>query len=95
VVINTVAGLINDERHKVNLKAPDKVILIDIYQVSQTLSHYLTIIMLRVARLTGMQNVCGMSVVDGDWEALRKYNLTELYGVRPEKKEKEQKEGDA
>jgi hypothetical protein len=48
-----------------------------------------------VAWLTGMQNVCGMSVVDGDWEALRKYNLTELYGVRPEKKEKEQKEGGA
>jgi tRNA acetyltransferase TAN1 len=34
VVINTVAGLINDDRHKVNLSSPDKVILVDIYQVS-------------------------------------------------------------
>lgn len=33
VVINTIAGLINDERHKVNLTNPDKVILVDIFQV--------------------------------------------------------------
>jgi len=32
-VIKEIAGLINDERHKVNLDNPDKVILIDIYQV--------------------------------------------------------------
>jgi hypothetical protein len=46
VIINTVAGLINDEKHKVNLKAPDKVILIDIYQVSQVSLYFLTTIML-------------------------------------------------
>jgi tRNA acetyltransferase TAN1 len=34
VVINTIAGLINDDRHKVNLTSPDKVILVDVYQVS-------------------------------------------------------------
>jgi hypothetical protein len=34
VVINTIAGLINGDRHKVNLGAPDKVILLDIHQVS-------------------------------------------------------------
>ncbi|KAK4124194.1 hypothetical protein N657DRAFT_380106 [Parathielavia appendiculata] len=56
VVINTIAGLINDDRHKVNLTAPDKVILVDIYQT-----------------------VCGMSVVDGDWDELKRFNLTELY----------------
>jgi tRNA acetyltransferase TAN1 len=56
VVINTVARLINDDLHKVNLTSPDKVILIDIYQ-----------------------SVCGMSVVDGDWDELKRYNLTELY----------------
>ncbi|KAK4099927.1 hypothetical protein N658DRAFT_497911 [Parathielavia hyrcaniae] len=56
VVINTVAGLINNERHTVNLGAPDKVILVDIYQT-----------------------VCGMSVVDGDWDELKRFNLTELY----------------
>ncbi|KAI1489685.1 hypothetical protein F5X96DRAFT_597416 [Biscogniauxia mediterranea] len=54
-VIKQVAGLIAP-RHKVNLSAPDKVILIDIFQT-----------------------FCGMSVVDGDWDALKKYNLHELY----------------
>ncbi|GAB1317274.1 hypothetical protein MFIFM68171_07484 [Madurella fahalii] len=57
VVINSIAALVNDDRHKVNLTSPDKVILVDIYQA-----------------------VCGMSVVDGDWEALKRFNLTELYG---------------
>ncbi|KAK3936905.1 SGT1 protein-domain-containing protein [Diplogelasinospora grovesii] len=56
-VINEIAKMISDDRHKVNLKNPDKVILIELYQ-----------------------NVCGMSVVDGgEWEELRKYNITELY----------------
>ncbi|KAK0724775.1 hypothetical protein B0H67DRAFT_114040 [Lasiosphaeris hirsuta] len=55
-VINTVASLINQDRHKVNLTSPDKVILIDIYQ-----------------------STCGMSVVDGDWDGLKRYNLSELY----------------
>jgi len=27
------------------------------------------------------QTVCGMSVVGGDWDELKKYNLLELYGV--------------
>ncbi|KAJ4291526.1 hypothetical protein N0V88_006123 [Collariella sp. IMI 366227] len=56
MVINTIAGLINNDHHKVNLTSPDKVILVDIYQ-----------------------SVCGMCVVDGDWDALKRYNLTELY----------------
>ncbi|KAK3375981.1 hypothetical protein B0T24DRAFT_698844, partial [Lasiosphaeria ovina] len=55
-VINEIAGLINDDRHKVNLTAPDKVILVDLYQ-----------------------SACGISVVDGDWDDLKRYNLTELY----------------
>lgn len=33
VVINAIAGLINDDRHRVNLSSPDKVILVDVYQV--------------------------------------------------------------
>ncbi|KAK4166684.1 tRNA acetyltransferase TAN1 [Cladorrhinum sp. PSN259] len=57
VVINTIAGMINDDRHKVNLSSPDKVILVDVYQT-----------------------VCGIGVVDGDWDELKRYNLTELYG---------------
>ncbi|KAK0669743.1 hypothetical protein QBC41DRAFT_319164 [Cercophora samala] len=66
IVINTIAGLINDERHKVNLTSPDKVILVDVYQ-----------------------KVCGISVVDGDWEELKRYNLTELYGQGRGSKEKQ------
>ncbi|KAK4228161.1 tRNA acetyltransferase TAN1 [Podospora fimiseda] len=57
VVINTIAGMVNSDRHKVNLSSPDKVILVDVYQT-----------------------VCGISVVDGDWDELKRYNLTELYG---------------
>ena len=35
VVIDTIAGMINDDRHKVNLSSPDKVILVDVYQVRE------------------------------------------------------------
>jgi tRNA acetyltransferase TAN1 len=76
MVINQVAALINNERHKVDLKKPDKVILIDIFRVR--LLHdclHLRDILTRSKKAT-----CGMSVVDGDWEQLRKYNLSELYG---------------
>ncbi|KAK4179712.1 hypothetical protein QBC36DRAFT_63471 [Triangularia setosa] len=69
IVINTIAGLINDERHKVNLTSPDKVILVDVYQ-----------------------KVCGISVVDGDWEELKRYNLTELYGQGQGSKDKDNEE---
>ncbi|KAL1867839.1 hypothetical protein VTK73DRAFT_3920 [Phialemonium thermophilum] len=55
-VIHQIAGMINDDRHRVNLTAPDKVILVDVYQ-----------------------NVCGISVVEGDWDDLKRYNLSELY----------------
>ncbi|KAJ4412022.1 hypothetical protein N0V82_008901 [Gnomoniopsis sp. IMI 355080] len=54
-VIKSIANLV-DPQHKVNLGAPEKVILVDIYQ-----------------------SVCGISVVPGDWETLKRYNLTELY----------------
>ncbi|KLU84576.1 hypothetical protein MAPG_03616 [Magnaporthiopsis poae ATCC 64411] len=68
-VINQIAGMI-DDRHKVNLGSPDKVILVDMYQ-----------------------NIYGMSVVDGDWDDLKRYNISELYnqaGFEAEKSKKEQ-----
>lgn len=42
------------------------------------------------------QNACGLSVVDGDyWDELRKYNLTELYGLaNKERGEKKAQEGE-
>ncbi|KAJ4387982.1 hypothetical protein N0V93_008585 [Gnomoniopsis smithogilvyi] len=70
-VIKSIANLV-DPQHKVNLGAPEKVILVDIYQT-----------------------VCGISVVPGDWEHLKRYNLTELYkqtsssGEAPAKKKEE------
>ncbi|ETS85500.1 hypothetical protein PFICI_03525 [Pestalotiopsis fici W106-1] len=54
-VIKQIAGLIGP-RHKVNLTAPDKVILVEVFQT-----------------------FCGMSVVGGDFESLKRYNLNELY----------------
>lgn len=69
-----MAGLI-DKRHKVDLTTPAKIILVEIYQVGPH-------------PLTGpsggdtdvyQQTFCGMSVVDGDWEDLKRYNLNELY----------------
>ncbi|KXX78542.1 tRNA acetyltransferase TAN1 [Madurella mycetomatis] len=75
VVINSIAALINDDRHRVNLTSPDKVILVDIYQVvagTRTPTEYPQL-------LTLLQAVCGISVVDGDWESLKRFNLTELY----------------
>ncbi|KAI2469151.1 hypothetical protein F4781DRAFT_431670 [Annulohypoxylon bovei var. microspora] len=54
-VIKKVAELIAP-CHKVNLTAPDKVVLIEVYQT-----------------------FCGMSVVDGDWDSLKRYNLHEIY----------------
>ncbi len=89
-MINTVAGLVNDDRHKVNLTAPDKVILVDIYQVCD-MSKQNTRIRIRIRAaprrratpltLTFSKTVCGMSVVDGDWDELKRYNLTELYSA--------------
>ncbi|CAK7209037.1 hypothetical protein SCUCBS95973_000315 [Sporothrix curviconia] len=58
-VIDLVAELVDQERHKVDLETPDKVILIDIFRYT-----------------------CGMSVVDGDWNDLRKYNLSELNNLQ-------------
>lgn len=57
-VITQTAALVDQEMHKVNLKSPDKVILIDIYQT-----------------------ICSMGVVGTDWDELKRYNLSELYGV--------------
>ncbi|KAK5625554.1 hypothetical protein RRF57_001270 [Xylaria bambusicola] len=56
-VIDKVANMIS-KRHKVDLKNPDKVIIIEIFQT-----------------------FCGMSVVGEDWEAMKRYNIHELYSA--------------
>lgn len=73
-VIKSIANLV-DPQHKVNLGAPDKVILLEIYQV-----RFKSASPLKAWILTcSMQTVCGISVVPGDWDTLKRYNLTELY----------------
>ncbi|KAI0550923.1 hypothetical protein F4679DRAFT_540874 [Xylaria curta] len=54
-IIDKVAKMIS-KRHKVDLKNPDKVIIIEIFQT-----------------------FVGMSVVGEDWEAMKRYNIHELY----------------
>ncbi|RYC57189.1 hypothetical protein CHU98_g9020 [Xylaria longipes] len=56
-VIDKVAKMIS-KRHKVDLKNPDKVIIIEIFQT-----------------------FLGMSVVGEDWEAMKRYNIHELYSA--------------
>ncbi|KAI1438160.1 hypothetical protein GGR50DRAFT_534270 [Xylaria sp. CBS 124048] len=57
-VIEKIASMIS-KKHKVDLKNPDKVIIIEIFQT-----------------------FCGMSVVGKDWDAMKKYNLYELYTAK-------------
>jgi tRNA acetyltransferase TAN1 len=38
------------------------------------------------------QTVCGMSVVDGDWDDLKRYNLAELYTATSKKPPTTEKE---
>ncbi len=33
--------------------------------------------------LTSSQNICGMSVVSGDYDSLRKYNVAEIWHPTP------------
>ncbi|KAI0441814.1 hypothetical protein F4803DRAFT_521779 [Xylaria telfairii] len=56
-VIDNVAKMISN-RHNVDLKTPDKVIIIEIFQT-----------------------FLGMSVVGQDWEAMKRYNIHELYSA--------------
>ncbi|MCJ1308636.1 hypothetical protein MMC25_002289 [Agyrium rufum] len=55
IIIQRVAALVGD-RHTVDLKNYDSLILVEVYK-----------------------NICGMSVVGGDYEQLKRYNLSEIY----------------
>jgi hypothetical protein len=71
--------------HKVNLTKPDKVILVEIYQVrlSVPFSTSTAELAVRYTRestslIVDLQTVCGMSIVGDDWEALKRFNVAEL-----------------
>lgn len=61
------------------MSSPDKVILVEIFQVGNIL-HLFT----KLAKLQAdyVKLFCGISVVDGQqWGALKRYNLSALYDL--------------
>lgn len=104
-----MAALIGSN-HKVDLTKPEKVIIVEIYQVNtpiwdnvslsvfpsgmafswqSKLHDYFYLLWRHIRLLTHFgvrQTVCGMSVVEADWENLKRYNLAEIYqqGSKPE-----------
>lgn len=79
-VIKLIASLVGP-RHKVDLTNPDKFILVEIFQVS------VTRFCVCLSMLTFSQTFCGMSVVEGDWNELKRYNIRELYEAATAKAE--------
>ncbi|CAG8886901.1 unnamed protein product [Penicillium egyptiacum] len=76
VIIKTVADVVGPE-HPVNLTNYDLMILVDVAQVS-----------IKEPSPTGSltdssQNVIGMSVVQGDYDKLKRFNLAEIYDPSP------------
>lgn len=68
-------------RHKVNLSKPDKVILVEIFQVSRS-SHPLKS-GINARQIDILQLHFGLSVVDGaEWENLKRYNVNALYELK-------------
>lgn len=85
-----IADLVSP-KHKVNLTNPDKVVLVEIFQVSGP-SRIGPMAASR--KLTSVETFCGVSVVDGkQWEELRRYNINELYKLIPQKGEEEESAG--
>ncbi|KAG6000276.1 hypothetical protein E4U21_005624 [Claviceps maximensis] len=77
-VIRKIANLI-DDRHEVNLRSPDKVILVEIFQVNNT-----SLIFAKPVELHAdlVKLFCGISIVDGkQWVALKRYNMSALYDL--------------
>ncbi|KAL2694600.1 hypothetical protein Neosp_001185 [[Neocosmospora] mangrovei] len=84
VVIKMIADMVSP-KYKVNLTSPDKVVLVEIFQVSGP-SRIGPMAASR--KLTSVETFCGVSVVDGkQWEDLRRYNINELYKLVPQKEE--------
>lgn len=64
--------------HQVDLKNYDLLILVELYKVQYSMTpHHLH--NSTCVRLTLDQNVCGMSVVENDFEHLKRYNVSEIY----------------
>lgn len=76
VIIKVVADAVGPE-HPVNLKNYDLMILVDVAHVS-TKNETST------GSYTDLsQNIIGMSVVQGDYDKLKRFNLAEIYDPSP------------
>lgn len=76
VIIKVVADAVGPE-HPVNLKNYDHMILVDVAQVSFVYYG-------NAGSLADLsQNVIGMSVVGGDYDKLKRFNLAEIYDPSP------------
>jgi tRNA acetyltransferase TAN1 len=81
VVIQKTAALVA-ETHKVDLAKPDRVIIVEVFQVRKM--RYLQMIPRMQYNVTLLwmlyyPSVGQMSVVGSDWETLKRYNVAELY----------------
>jgi len=84
-IIQKVASIVGPG-HQVDLKNPDVYILVEIYTVSQpnhachrSYTHL-------------VQSICGISVVPNDYEALKRYNLAEIFEPSPKEQPKKKVE---
>lgn len=76
-----------------DLKNYDALILITVIQVSPPASVVL-FFQLWTSCLMLSQNIMGMSVVGGDYDQLKRYNLAELYSPTPKPQAPEKKESE-
>lgn len=78
-IIQLVASLVGPG-HEVNLKDYDLLIVVEVYQVWAMHAPNAVNGVCQSCRLTNeVQNVCGVSVVDGSFERLKRYNLAEIF----------------
>jgi tRNA acetyltransferase TAN1 len=80
-IIQKVASIVGPG-HQVDLKNPDVYILVEIYTVSQYNHAF------HVYNTQLVQSICGISVVPNDYEALKRYNLAEIFEPSPKEQPK-------
>jgi tRNA acetyltransferase TAN1 len=84
-IIQKVASIVGPG-HQVDLKNPDVYILVEIYTVSQ-FNHDPQPFFTEL-----VQSICGISVVSNDYEALKRYNLAEIFEPSPKEQPKKKLE---
>lgn len=87
-IIKRVADLVG-KPHTVDLTHYNRLILVDVYRVgvSSSLLHRDGACSMGHKLRAIIQNILGMSIVDGDYEKFKRYNLAEIYEPTPQKSE--------